>query len=51
MFFALEMLWSFGTTNWGTAMRHHLLAYGVITILGGQGLFKTIKKSLIAIVK
>lgn len=34
LFFAMEILWSLGTVNWGTAIRHHLIAYGLILILG-----------------
>jgi len=26
----LEMIWSVGTSNWGTAVRHHIPAYGVL---------------------
>jgi hypothetical protein len=33
----LELLWSFGTANWGTAIRHHIVAYGLLVILGGPG--------------
>lgn len=35
---SLELLWSFGTTNWGTAIRHHIVAYGLLIIVGGPGL-------------
>ena len=30
----LETLWSFGTTNWGTASRHHVPGMGLILITG-----------------
>lgn len=33
-FFALEGLWSAGTVNWGTALRHHTSAYFIIALLG-----------------
>lgn len=35
---SLELLWSFGTANWGTAIRHHIVAYGVLVMVGGPGL-------------
>ena len=28
------MIWSVGTTNWGTAIRHHVTAIGVLCLLG-----------------
>lgn len=28
----IEIIWSFGTVNWGTAMRHHLPSYGILLI-------------------
>lgn len=40
LWFVLEFLWSLGTSNWGTAMRHHLVAYGVLLLVGGQTLFE-----------
>jgi hypothetical protein len=38
VFFSLEFLWALGTANWGTAIRHHLVAYGVLLVMGGPGL-------------
>lgn len=40
VFFSLEFMWSLGTANWGTAIRHHLIAYGLIVVLGGPGLIQ-----------
>ncbi|MBS2034779.1 hypothetical protein JST97_07320 [bacterium] len=31
----LEFMWAMGTTNWGTALRHHVPAFGGFVILGG----------------
>lgn len=31
----LEIMWAMGTTNWGTALRHHVPAYGAFVIMGG----------------
>lgn len=43
-YFSLEFLWAMGTSNWGTAIRHHLIAYGVLVILGGPGIIRSITK-------
>lgn len=43
-FIALEMLWAMGTINWGTAMRHHLVGYGILLLLGGPRMFDGFKK-------
>lgn len=29
---AIEIIWSVGTVNWGTAMRHHTAAYGLLLV-------------------
>lgn len=34
MFFALEILWAIGTVNWGSAVRHHIPAMGILMIIG-----------------
>jgi hypothetical protein len=31
---SLEVMWSVGTTNWGTAVRHHMVAYPVFVLAG-----------------
>lgn len=28
----MEMIWSFGTANWGTAIRHHLPSFGLLLV-------------------
>ncbi len=38
LFLTMEFLWALGTINWGTAVRHHLLAYGLLALTGGPGL-------------
>ena len=37
LFLTMEFLWALGTTNWGTAVRHHILAYGLLVLTGGPG--------------
>jgi len=34
MWLAIELIWSLGTVNWGTAARHHAMGYGVILMIG-----------------
>ena len=34
LFITMEFLWALGTVNWGTAIRHHLVPYGIIVVLG-----------------
>jgi len=31
-YFFIELIWSIGVTNWGTAIRHHITALGVLVI-------------------
>ncbi len=45
-YFSLEFLWAAGTANWGTATRHHVVAYGVLALLGGPGLARSLGKRL-----
>lgn len=35
----LECVWAAGTVNWGTALRHHLVAHGLLVLLAGESLF------------
>ncbi|MBT9585601.1 hypothetical protein IV102_19830 [bacterium] len=30
----LECLWAIGTTNWGTSLRHHVVAFGIFVLVG-----------------
>jgi hypothetical protein len=32
-FFSIELTWSIGTFNWGTAIRHHACSIGILSIL------------------
>ncbi|MCW5867212.1 MAG: hypothetical protein KIS61_08095 [Candidatus Eremiobacteraeota bacterium] len=47
----LEFLWATGTTNWGTAIRHHSMAYGGLLLVGGGPLLSIeidpLKRSLL----
>ena len=34
LYFIMELVWALGTTNWGTASRHHVPIVGVLLIIG-----------------
>ena len=44
-FFSTELIWAVGTTNWGTASRHHVPSLGILLLLGlaFQQYYKKIK--------
>ena len=44
VFLGLELVWALGTVNWGTAIRHHMLGYSVIVLLGAPGLILFMRK-------
>jgi hypothetical protein len=37
---ALEIMWAFGTTNWGTSIRHRLLAFPLLLLVGAPPLLR-----------
>lgn len=39
-FLALESLWAVGTSNWGQAIRHRVVAWGLLVALGGGPLLE-----------
>lgn len=48
---SLEFLWATGTANWGTAIRHHLIAYGPMLLVGGPGLLANLKNIFLRLTK
>jgi hypothetical protein len=46
LFFAMELTWSLGTVNWGTAIRHHLPALGLIIVPGGPAVINAASRLL-----
>jgi hypothetical protein len=34
LFFSMSFMWALGTSNYGTAMRHHMLSWWIIAIIG-----------------
>lgn len=45
-FLSIELLWSLGTSNWGTSMRHHLVGYGLLLLLGAPMMLKKKTKTI-----
>jgi hypothetical protein len=35
LYFGMELLWSLGTINWGTSIRHHLPGFALLALAGG----------------
>jgi len=44
IFLGMEFMWALGTSNWGTATRHHMLGYSVLVLLGCPGLILFMRK-------
>jgi hypothetical protein len=40
IYFSMTFLWSTGTVNYGTSIRHHLLTNWIIVIAGGSRLIE-----------
>lgn len=38
LFFFMELTWAAGTSNWGTAVRHRLVAWPLLVLIGVKGL-------------
>jgi hypothetical protein len=43
LYFSMSFLWSLGTMNYGTSIRHHLVSYWIIVLLGGPRLIEFTK--------
>ena len=49
--FSLEFTWAMGTQNWGTALRHHSLAYPLLVLAGGPTILKALESSFLKLRK
>ena len=45
LFFSMSFMWAVGTTNYGTAARHHMLSWWILVITGLPLLMETLKRS------
>ena len=43
MYFLVTLVFAYGTTNYGTSIRHNLVSYWIIGILGSPFLFSLLK--------
>ena len=43
IYFFIETIWALGTSNAGTASRHHIIAQWIVIMLGGAGMIEFIK--------
>jgi hypothetical protein len=50
LYFSMTLLWAMGTTNYGTAIRHHMLTWWIIVILGVPPLMGILKSVLLCMV-
>jgi len=44
IYFSMTLLWSTGTVNYGTSIRHHILSNWIIIIAGGSRLIEFLVK-------
>ena len=47
LYFSMTFLWAIGTSNYGTAMRHHILSWWVLVIAGSPLLMEALKRSFL----
>jgi hypothetical protein len=47
LFFSMTFLWSIGTTNYGTSIRHHMLSWWILVIAGLPMLMETLNRALL----
>ncbi len=50
LYLGMELLWSLGTVNWGTAIRHHLPGLGLIAVAGGPIVVEAVTRQLARLV-
>lgn len=44
LYFSMSILWSMGTINYGTSIRHHIVPYWILIVLGVPPLFARARK-------
>ena len=44
LYFSMTFMWALGTTNYGTAMRHHMLSWWIIVIIGVPPLMEKLSR-------
>ena len=51
LYISMTLLWAMGTTNYGTAMRHHLVSWWIIVILGVPPLMAQLQHVWLGVVR
>ena len=51
VYFIITIIFAAGTANYGTAMRHNIISYWLIVLVGGSGLIKSVTKFILPISK
>lgn len=44
LFFSMTLLWAMGTTNYGTAIRHHMLTWWILVLVGLPVLLENLRR-------
>ena len=44
LYFSVTLMWALGTTNYGTAMRHHMLSWWIIVSVGVPPLMEKLSR-------
>jgi hypothetical protein len=47
--FSMTFLWAIGTTNYGTAIRHNMLTWGILVVTGLPLLMETLNRALLGL--
>ena len=46
LFFIMTLMWAFGTTNYGTGMRHKMLSWWMLALMGGPLFYQSISHQI-----
>ena len=46
LYFSMTFLWALGTTNYGTAIRHHMPSYWLILVMGGPPFIDAVRRTI-----
>lgn len=47
IYFLIEIIWAVGTSNWGTAVRHHMTNYWIVALLGSMGGYRFMQRQIL----
>jgi len=49
LFFSMSFMWAMGTTNYGTAIRHNMLTWWILAIVGVPSLIRSLNRSRLGV--